>query len=145
MSYTYQQLLENTVNHLIYDLTSGAQPSEDPGMTAWVWFNASSGDQPPQVDEYLRPLLINDMKSIEKPWYQPGSDKINWSSWASALDVNLWAAPPGSKVRTWLDKVYPAAREDPPTVPEDVITWTKDHLPTAVPVVIRKGQGVKSR
>jgi hypothetical protein len=146
MSYSYQQLLENTVNRMIFVLTTGAQPSKDPGMTAWIWFNGSGGMQPPQVNEYLLPLLIVGMKTLDKPWYQPGDDKPNWSNWASVLDVNLWAAPIGSEARKWLDLTYLATRQDPPTVPEEVINWTKDHLPTAVPpIVIRKGQGVTTR
>jgi hypothetical protein len=145
MPVSYQDLLVNTVNSFINNLVIGAQPPKDPGMTAWAWFRAAGGAQPAQANDYVQPLLVINMKTIADPWYAPVNDPVtNWVTWSSALNTNLSAAPIGGTVRKWLDTMYIATREDPPTVPEDVINWTKEHLPGTPAVVIRKSQGVKS-
>ena len=137
MSVTYQQLLVNTINEIISKLINGAQPAKDPGMTAWTWFGASTGAQPTQADEYVQTQLSGGM-STTTTTYSPTN---NWSTWSTALNTNLSGAT--GDIRKWLDNTYTAVAADLPTVPEDVVTWTKNNLPTGVTVVMRRGQGVK--
>ena len=143
MSYMYQALLGNTINQIISKLLAGPQPDKDPGMTAWAWFRATSGAQPSQADEYVQSQLAVGMSTTANPWYGPVN---NWLSWSSALNVALSGAT--GDVRKWLDGLYGVASADTPTVPEDVITWTKSNLPTSingvgVTVVKRQGQTAK--
>jgi hypothetical protein len=136
---TYQDLFMNAINRIISTLITGTQPDKDPGKTAWTWFGASIDAQPAAADDYVTSQLSAGMKTTATA-YSPSN---NWLTWSVDMNNNLSGAT--GSVRTWLDTTYVETTLDAPTVPEDVITWTKSNLPTGgVTVLIRKGQPVKS-
>jgi len=133
----YQDLLMNTVNQIISNLITGTQPAQDPGKTAWTWFGQYVDAQPAQADEYIQSKLAAGMRCTTTAY---DANEGNWVTWSSALSTNLSGAT--GNVRKWLDTLYVATTTDAPTVPEDVITWTKNNLPTgSAGVTVVKGPG----
>ena len=137
---THQDLFMNAINKIISNLISGAQPGQDPGKTAWTWFGAVIGAQPTQADDFVKSQLSTGMKTTTTTY----SPKDNWLAWS--VDMNNNFAGATGTVGTWLNTLYVATTADVPTVPEDVITWTKSNLPTgasSVTIVKRQGQAAR--
>jgi hypothetical protein len=129
MGTTYQQLFLNGINQSISTLVGGNQPGADPGKTAWTWLTGSSGTQPSQVNEYIRAQITSTSATTQS--YSPSK---NWATWSSAMNSQFGLATGG--VATWLATNYNSLTDDPPVVPEDVISWTKLYLPTGLGVVV---------
>jgi hypothetical protein len=131
----------NTVNRIISKLITGTQPDADPGKTAWTWFGAYVDPQPTQADDYIKTQLVAGM-ACSTTAYEPNEG--NWITWSGALTTNLSGAT--GDVRKWLDTVYVAIAADAPTVPDDVITWTRSNLPTgAAGIAVVKPQTQTTR
>ena len=132
---THQDLFMNAINQIISKLINATQPGQDPGKSAWTWFGAVVGAQPAEANAYLKSQLSTGMKTTTTA-YGPSN---NWLAWS--VDMNNKFAGATGTVGTWLTTQYVATTADVPTVPEDVITWTKQNLPTGSSVTIVKRQG----
>ena len=126
---TYQQLLMNGLNEDISNLINGSQPKGDPGKTAWAWFRNDSGSQPAEVDSYMSSQI--GASTVTSDAFNPTG---NWATWSSAMNTAFGSAT--GKVATWLATEYSSVTLDLPTVPDDVITWTKQNLPQAADVIV---------
>jgi len=129
MGTTYQQLFMNGINKVISSLLAGSQPDSDPGKTAWSWLGTSGGAEPSEVNSYVSGQI--GAGTVTTSTFTPTN---NWASWSNALNNTLSAAT--GTVANWLGKTYAATAADLPTVPDDVITWTKQNLPTQIGAVM---------
>jgi hypothetical protein len=135
---TNQDLLSNGLDQIISKLVSGPKPDTEPGLTAWTWLMSSGGPEPSQVNEYIQGQLGS--KSVSVDCYSLTNNAASWSSAMSDAFDSILPPPPENPVWKWLHTNY-VPREDLPTVPDEVIGWTKANMPTklAEVVVVRKG------
>ena len=133
MGTKYQQLLMKALNKSISSLVSGSQPGTDPAKSAWAWFSGTGGAEPSQVNLYMQGVIGSGSVSL-----QSSSPSKNWATWSSALNSTFGTAT--GSVANWLGREYSQAAADLPTVPEDVITWTEQNLPTGIGVVVVRGR-----
>jgi hypothetical protein len=132
-----QDLLLNGLNQIISNLVSGPKPDKDPGMTAWAWLTTSGGAEPSQVNEYIQGLFGKN--SVTADCYPLTNNAASWSSAMDSAFDSIPPPPPPNDVWTWLHTGY-VPPYDLPTVPPEVINWTKANMPTKLAeVVVRKG------
>jgi hypothetical protein len=138
----FQDLLLFGLDQIISDLVLQPQPPDkEPAATAWVWLNGSDGPQPPEVNAYIQSQFGS--KSVSNASIDPTTK--NWVAWSKGMQDAFPKAQ--GDVATWLGTLYtpPPPIMDLPTVPPEVINWTKASMPTnAVDVVVVK-RGAASR
>jgi hypothetical protein len=131
----YQDLLLNGLNKIISDLVNGQQPTLPPGDKAWDWLKSPSGSQPAAVNDYVQVRI--DSKTATTASF---SSSQNWATWSDRMQAKFPSAT--GSVATWLGTNYAMMAADVPTVPDDVIAWTKATLPSssmAVDVAVKAG------
>ena len=117
----YQDLLWNGLNKIISDLVTGGQPTDAVASKSWAWFQSQSGPQ------YANPnLYVSGMVSGGIATEATFTPTKNWELWSNRMYANFDGAT--GSVADWLNTEPPKAGADVPTVPPDVITWTRSNL-----------------
>jgi hypothetical protein len=117
---TNQDLLMNGLNQIIANLISGPSPSLPPGDHAWPWFRSSSGPQNAAVNSYVSVGVTS--QTATTLGFRPTK---NWALWSTLMQADFTTAT--GSVAAWLSTPYTGGAV--PTVPDDVVTWTKGSLP----------------